>query len=147
MYPQKRRSNKTLLFILGCPILACTFLCLACFGFGVLSMIFGEDTSDSTQTIETQDDTLIVPGNGFIDGRDLEAIEPITLEQINIWNNVSRTRVVCTLKHGTPVKLDEAKYVDEEQRWYLKVSTNSCEGWVSKPFVSSQKHPAEGEIS
>ena len=58
--------------------------------------------------------------------------------EINIWNGVPRTRVVCTLQHGAAVRLHEVKWVEDEERYYLRVKGDGCEGWVSDPFVSPQ---------
>lgn len=108
----------------------------------------GPQTDDATSTpmiITTIRGTLQVPGDAFMDGRDQEAQPPLTIMNINIWNNASRSRVVCTLAHGAAVEVREAKWADDEDRYYLKIKGDNCEGWVSDPFVSPQWHEPVGD--
>jgi len=105
-------------------------------------------TSRPTQepmTIETDKGTLTVPGNAFMDGRDLEAADPVTVITINIWDKPQRSQVVCTLAHGTEVELLEAEKPTGESRYYIKVKSGTCEGWVSEPFVGSEYHEPIGD--
>ncbi len=97
------------------------------------------------QIITTFRGTLQVPGDAFMDGRDPEADPPLTIMQINVWNNASRSRVVCRLAHGAAVEVREARWSDDENRYYLKIKGENCEGWVSDPFVSPQQFEPIGD--
>ena len=102
-----------------------------------------ESTSNQ---ISLQKGIIKINGYAFIDGRDLQAISPSTISRINIWNSYNRSRVVCKLAHGTKVKILDAKYISKESRYYLKVQTEYCEGWISDPFISSEKMKPVGDV-
>jgi hypothetical protein len=97
------------------------------------------------ETITTFRGDIVVPGTGYMDGRDSEAVPPLTVMEINIWDKVPRVSVVCKLAHGTQVSVLEAKWDDDEGRYYFRVKSGSCEGWVSEPFVSPEYHAPEGD--
>ncbi len=101
--------------------------------------------TSTPQIITTTRGVLQVPGNAFMDGRDQEANPPLTVMNINIWNSASRSRVVCILQHGAAVKVLEAKWAKDEDRYYLWVKGEGCEGWVSDPFVSPQYYEPVGD--
>lgn len=88
------------------------------------------------QTISTSKGQFSVPGTAYMDGRDEEASPPLTLMNINIWNGVPRQQVTCKLPHGKKVDLANVQYSDSEGRYYFRVHSGSCEGWVSEPFLS-----------
>lgn len=104
-----------------------------------------KSATSTPQIITTTRGTLQVPGDAFMDGRDLEANPPLTVMKINIWNSASRSRVVCILRHGTAVKVLEAKWAKDEDRYYLRVKGEGCEGWVSDPFVSPYQYEPVGD--
>lgn len=87
-----------------------------------------------------------IPGYAYLDGRDLQAKPPLTIGKINIWDSYNRNRVVCKLAHGTKVKILNAKYDAQEQRYYLNIQYDDCEGWVSDPFISTEKMKPIGDV-
>lgn len=90
----------------------------------------------TSQTISTSKGQFSVPGTAYMDGRDEEASPPLTLMSINIWGGVPRQQVACKLSHGKKVDLVNVQYSDSEGRYYFRVQSGSCEGWVSEPFLS-----------
>jgi hypothetical protein len=90
----------------------------------------------ASQTISTSKGQFGVPGTAHMDGRDEEASPPLTLMNINIWSGVPRQQVTCKLPHGEKVDLVNVQYSDSEGRYYFKVQSESCQGWVSEPFLS-----------
>jgi hypothetical protein len=96
--------------------------------------------------LETDDGLIEIPGPAYMDGRDLEAADPVTVMTINIWDTPQRSEVVCTIEHGTPVDVLRIEEGEAEGRYYLKVKSGACEGWVSESFVSSKYHEPEGEL-
>jgi len=137
----KRRSC-----LMGCIVFFAFFTAL---GF-VVSLFSDSDSSTeekstTPETITTGRGNLLIPGNAFMDGRDLEANPPLTIMEINVWNNQSRERVVCTLQHAAPVRVSRAVWVKAEERYYLHVKGAGCEGWVSDPFVSPQQYEPIGD--
>jgi len=110
--------------------------------------MLSESKKKSTNTpseIHTSKGIIRLSGIAFMDGRDLEAEIPVTVMIINVWDHVSREKVICQLRHRSKVKILEIKQSYEEKRFYFKVTNNSCEGWVLEPFVSSEKHEPIGE--
>lgn len=95
------------------------------------------------QVIETRKAFIRVPGEAYMDGRDRNA--SATLMRINIWDDVPRSRPVCEIAHGEEVRVLEAKLYEPEERYYFKVRSGSCVGWVSEPFLSVEKHPPIGD--
>lgn len=86
-----------------------------------------------------------VPGNAFMDGRDLEAKPALTVMTINIWDQVPRQQAVCKLQHGDSVQILDAKHYASENRYYFKVRKGLCEGWLSEPFLSAEQHEPVGD--
>lgn len=99
----------------------------------------------STITTETTKGTLTIPGPAYMDGRDLDAADPVTVMTINIWDAPDRSTIVCRLEHGEEITLLAAQKNEDEGLYYFKVKSSPCEGWVSEPFVSSEYHEPEGK--
>ena len=98
-------------------------------------------------TITTSRGTISVPGSAFIDGTDANAIGgPLTLLNINIWNDVPRQYPVCQLMHGTDVIVEQARLHIQENRHYFLVRGGDCLGWVPQTFLSKQRKPIIGDV-
>lgn len=98
------------------------------------------------ETITTsKGETLSVPGNAFMDGRDLEAQPALTVMNISIWNAVPRQRVVCKVRHGTSVQVHQMRYYSSEGLNYFLAQSGDCKGWVSEPFLAREKHEPIGD--
>lgn len=113
-------------------------------------LIIREGTSaavtPAAQTITTaEEEVMSVPGAAYTDGRDSEAKPPLTVMQINIWRAVPRDRVVCQLEHGSLVQLLEARYYTPESRYYFRLRSGTCEGWLSENFLSATKQEPIGD--
>lgn len=95
-------------------------------------------STPTSQVVNTSRGAVPVPGPGFINGNDDSGLVLTTIWKVNVWARTgpSRGRVVCELTHGRPVQVDEAEYVDEEERYYLHVTFQSCQGWVPDWAVS-----------
>lgn len=81
---------------------------------------------------------------GYMDGRDPDAQPPLTVNRINLWNDVPRRKVVGTLHHGDRVKIVHRR--EHDGRLYYRVQHRSKKGWVSAPFVSDVKHEPIGDL-
>lgn len=114
-----------------------TLGCIACcVGMIILDAL----TADTPTTINageviTDNGSFTIPGDGIMDGYDEEAKPPLTVDPINIWNAVPRTRVVCEVRHSATVQIDRAQRYSPENRYYFHVTSGSCSGWVSENFV------------
>jgi hypothetical protein len=106
----------------------------------------GHQTSDDPITVDTSKGQFTVPGIAFIDGSDPDADPPLTLMDINIWDSYTRTRVVCTSKHGTKAFLREVRYSAQEERYYFRVAADDCLGWLPEAFLSSKAKAVVGTI-
>ena len=102
---------------------------------------------DVEGTITTSRGTISVPGSAFIDGTDANAIGgPLTLLNINIWNDVPRQYAVCQLTHGTEVAVEQARLHIQENRHYFLVRGSTCLGWVPETLLSTLRKPIIGDI-
>jgi len=90
-------------------------------------------------------ETISSPGRAYMDGRDLEANPVCTLMTINIWDAVPRKKAVCQLAHGQSVAVIAIRYYGAESRYYFRVRSGDCEGYVSESFLSAQKHDPVGD--
>lgn len=128
------------LTVLSCLVLA------ACSASPTPTPIVEATVEDvSPRTIDTDKGTVEVPGTAYIDGRDPSASPPLTIKSINIWDSVSRTKVVCKLEHGTQVNLLDVKRRPEESRYYFLVRSGSCEGWLPESFLSREYQEPVGD--
>ncbi|MDZ7767449.1 MAG: hypothetical protein U5K00_24040 [Melioribacteraceae bacterium] len=114
----------------------------------ILLQIVDNTTQDRNQpkNLTLSKGKIQIPGFAYLDGRDLEAATPVTISKINIWNSYNRTKVLFSLSHGDYVKVLSTQYVAEEGRYYLKIKSENCEGWVSEPFISAKKMEPIGEL-
>jgi hypothetical protein len=87
---------------------------------------------------------LRVPGRAFLDGRDLEANPVSTLLQIPLWESPAQKQTVCKAGHGTAVDLVEVQRSVAEEKYYFRIKTPICEGWVAESDLSAKKMPATG---
>ncbi|MCP4501666.1 MAG: hypothetical protein GY822_17035 [Deltaproteobacteria bacterium] len=98
------------------------------------------------QTYKTQKGrTLKVPGIGYADGRDFEARPKLTVMNINVWDSAPRNRAVCSVRHGTKLKLSKIKRVESEDRAYFYVDSGKCSGWLQEPMLGSRKSKPVGD--
>lgn len=80
----------------------------------------------------------------FLDGRDADAMPPLTIKRINIWDAAERTKVLRMLRHGTRVKVMARKF--DRGRWNYRVRYELKPGWIPEAFLSSQKPDILGEF-
>jgi LysM repeat protein len=95
--------------------------------------------------VTAEGEKITVPGVAFMDGRDLGASPALTVMEINIWNAVPRTSVLCKLRHGDQVHVSSAKRFAPEDCYYFRVKHSDCEGWLSEPFLSAEHHEPVGD--
>jgi len=86
-----------------------------------------------------------VPGSAFADGRDQESQPPLTIMRVNVWNTVPRQSVACQVPHGAALSLSEARYVQDEERYYFLVDGDGCKGWLPESFISAASEPPIGD--
>lgn len=82
----------------------------------------------------------------YMDGRDLGARPPLTVGQINLWDDVTRRRVRGRLPHGVRVRVVDKVYYEPEGRWYFCVRRWLRRGWVPGSFVSNRRHEPVGDV-
>ena len=82
----------------------------------------------------------------YIDGRDPEAVLPLTVERINLWDSLNRKKVVARLRHGTRVKVIGRALHSTEKRHYCLVRSWWRWGWVPEVFLSPQREKVIGEL-
>jgi hypothetical protein len=95
--------------------------------------------------IQTGKQPLQIPGRAFVDGRDLEATPPLTVMKVNVWDAVPRQQTVCQLSHGEAVELLSARRDDGEDRYYVRVRSRRCEGWLPESFLSPKSEAVVGD--
>ena len=86
-----------------------------------------------------------VPGSAFINGRDRQAMPPLTVMRVNVWDAVPPRQAICRVPHGATVKLLREQYVSSEERFYFLVDGGPCKGWVADSFLSAKKTPILGD--
>jgi hypothetical protein len=101
--------------------------------------------SVTSRVIDTSKGKFTIPGYCWLDGRDLEARPPLTVQNINVWNAVRRSAVVCRLQHGQRIETLAAEQNATEDRWYVKIRRNDCEGWLPEDWLSNQRHSPVGD--
>lgn len=114
----------------------------------IISSIGENDFEREPRTVSTQNGTFSVPGNGFIDGRDVGANPPLTIMEVRVWDKVEfGRRAVCKIPHGTEVQLLDVKQdPDVSSQWYyFQVQSGSCKGWATWWFVNTQKFEPVGD--
>lgn len=138
----KKSKNRRILIIFG----GCLFFCVACAVCSIVSFIIGADDVTIEGEVTTAKGTFSIPGTAYMDGRDLESTPRITIMNITVWASAGRRLAKdCTLSHGERVELLSASQSRSEGRYYLEVRGQTCEGWVSEPFVSPIYHSPEGQ--
>ncbi len=95
------------------------------------------------RTVATSKGSITVGDSAYIDGRNLDA--GLTIMNVTVWDNGPRTRRVCSVQHGTKVRVIEQKWVSSESRHYFKISGGSCMGWLAETFLSPGYYPAQGD--
>lgn len=108
----------------------------------------GISVENESRTVSTQKGTFLIPGNGFIDGRDVDAVPALTIMEVRVWDGVDAgRRTGCKIPHGTAVQiLDVKQDPDVGSQWYhFQVQSGSCRGWVTWWFVSTEKYEPIGD--
>ena len=106
-----------------------------------------DEIFEPSELIQTVKGDFTIPGIAYMDGIDEEALDgPLTVMNINIWDNAPRNEAVCSLRHGDEVQILESRFLDSENRYYFKISNGICIGWVSEPFVSPTFREAKGDL-
>lgn len=148
----KERDSKTSQSKKSVPLwlVAIVSVCLlALCGMSLIISEIGESGVESEpRTVSTQKGTFLVPGNGFIDGRDVDAVPALTIMEVRVWDGVGLgRRAVCKIPHGTVVQLLDVKQdPDVSSQWYhFQVQSGSCRGWVTWWFVSTEKYEPIGD--
>ena len=86
------------------------------------------------------------PWTAYIDGRDPDAIPPLTIMEVNVWQTVQRKKIVGQIRHGEEVKVVRKQKSSADKRDYFFIKHSSCKGgWVSGNFLSNQKHDPVGD--
>lgn len=141
------KTSRRLIYVLVI-FAACIFFCVVgCLCLVVIGVLFGEEQMGETDvTVSTANGTFEVPSDAFLTERDLTANPPFTLMNINVWDAaVDRDNVVCTLPHGQQVRLHRAYRDEEENRYYFRISSGSCAGWVFESVISPTYQEPVGE--
>lgn len=80
----------------------------------------------------------------FTDGRDRAAVPPLTVDKINMWENVDCASLVGVIRHGQKVKVLRVETVGGREFCY--VSTWLIKGWIPASFLSEEKQEPVGEL-
>jgi hypothetical protein len=99
----------------------------------------------TTGALQTSKGRLTVPGYAYLDGRDLEALPPLTLRQVRLWDSPRRRKPICQVTHGSRVEVAEASFAVEEDRYYFRVASQDCAGWVPEVFISPEFNERVGD--
>lgn len=105
----------------------------------------GEATKTTVRTVTTPAGSFTVPGTAYIDGRDPDASPPATIMNIRTWDGVPRTKVGCTILHGTRVHILSVQKEATENRYYFEVDSGSCKGWIPESFIGTQASDPVGD--
>ena len=89
---------------------------------------------------------ITLGGHAYIDGRDPEAVPPLTIRRINLWDTPKRKKVVARLKHGTRVKVLGREWDDSKKRFCYQVRSWWRVGWVPEVFLSPNREGAIGDL-
>lgn len=97
--------------------------------------------------VDTDKGPLSKGNLAFMDGCDPDAKTPLTVMNINIWNEVARTRIVCQLEHGTQVGILDIALCEPEARYYFLIQSESgdCQGWIPGAFLSNRHNEPVGD--
>ena len=90
-------------------------------------------------TITTSKGDFLVPGRAFLDGSRPESRPPVIAMFVPLLQSAVSTAAVCQLEHGTQVELLEVQRDVEKRRYYFRVRTPRCDGWVSETALSTRK--------
>lgn len=91
-------------------------------------------------TIKTEKGDFRVPGQAYLDGRNLEAQPPSTSMNLRLWESPAGNHALCTAEHGRQVDLVEVQRNVEEGRFYFRIKAGNCEGWVPESALSPKKN-------
>ena len=95
-------------------------------------------------TIATSKGDFRVPGRAFLDGSQPESRPPVIELLVPLRQSAVSTVVVCQLDHATEVEVTEVQRDVEKKRYYFRVRTPKCSGWVPETSLSTKKVPATG---
>jgi hypothetical protein len=90
-------------------------------------------------TITTSKGDFQVPGRAFLDGSQPESRPPVTARLVPLLQSAVSTVAVCQAEHGTQVDLLEVQRYVEQKRYYFRIRTPKCDGWVPETALSTKK--------
>lgn len=64
---------------------------------------------------------------------------------VQIWESPARMNAICRAAHGTQVELLAVQRDTKEERFYFRVKTPNCEGWLPEAFLSPKKNAPVGD--
>lgn len=113
-----------------------TLLILVLFAMG---STLAQTIVPNAATITTSKGDFQVPGRAFLDGSRPESRPPATAMFVTLLQSAVSTAPVCQLEHGTQVDLLEVQRDVEKRRYYFRVRTPKCDGWVPETALSAKK--------
>jgi len=102
--------------------------------------------SAAKRTFYLPNGTITVPGEAYIDGRNLTADEPYTYMSVGVVEDFTQTTAKCTIRHGTRVKVLDATRMAGGITLHFKVSGGFCTGWIAANFLSDRYHEPIGKL-
>jgi hypothetical protein len=126
-----------------CKLASLVFLCIC-----LLLIVTGgcARPSAAKRTFYLPNGTITVPGEAYIDGRNLTAEEPYTYMSVGVVEDFTQTTAKCTIRHGTRVEVLDAARMAGGITLHFKVSGGFCTGWIAANFLSDQYHEPVGKL-
>ncbi|MCS7220579.1 MAG: hypothetical protein RML36_14455 [Anaerolineae bacterium] len=103
-------------------------------------------SSTAKRTFHLPNGTITVPGEAYIDGRNLTAEEPYTYMSVGVVEDFAQTTAKCTIRHGTRVEVLDATRMPGGITLHFKVRGGFCTGWIAASFLSDQYHEPIGKL-
>ncbi len=98
------------------------------------------------RTFHLPNGTITVPGEAYIDGRNLTAEEPYTDMSVGVVEDFTQTTAKCTIRHGTRVEVLDATRMPGGVTLHFKVRGDFCTGWITANFLSDRYHEPVGKL-
>lgn len=103
-------------------------------------------SSAAKRTFYLPNGTITVPGEAYIDGRNLTAEEPYTFVSVGVVEDFTQTTAKCTIRHGTRVEVLDAARMPGGVTLHFKVRGDFCTGWITASFLSDRYHEPVGKL-
>lgn len=103
-------------------------------------------SSAAKRTFHLPNGTFTVPGEAYIDGRNLAAEEPYTYMSVGVVEDFTQTTATCTIRHGTRVEVLDATRMPGGVTLHFKVRGGFCTGWIAASFLSDRYHEPIGKL-